>query len=103
MQQTYDNVLALLDFSQAPTMQASGAGTEAGRWKFGLGIFTGGFVNTTCSHTWVVTLPNMSPQAWTLDICSKGLYFRAFLFWAFGIWTAWALWSTIYGHARGQY
>lgn len=78
------------DLSAAPNF-----GGDGSRWKWGLAAFIGAG-SGECSHTWNVAFPKMAAIPFTLDICDNGPYFRAFLFWAFGIYVAWSLWSTIY-------
>lgn len=73
-------------------------GGNQSRWVFGFGAFFPS--SSKCSHTWDLNFPSIGVQHFTLDVCSWGEYFRSFMFWALGIFTAWALWSTVYNTAR---
>jgi len=66
------------------------------RWEFSLNPFRG--IGEQCSYTWTMTLPMMAAtKSMTLDLCPYTSEVQSFLYWAFGIWTAYGLWSTIYG------
>lgn len=85
--------------SNAPLLASPPDVGSASRWLLNLATFRGNYA-AQCAHSWTVQLPVIGEQHFELDFCPWAQYVKTFLYWAFGIWTAYALWSTVYSSQR---